>query len=54
MGVICHFMDKNHLVLQEIPMYHTFLKSAHQDGSNDTHFAKKKISKKINFTGGTL
>ena len=28
-------------------MYHTFLKSAHQDGSNDTHIAKKKNSNKI-------
>ena len=36
------------------PMYYTSLKSAHQDHSNDTHIAKKKISRKNNFTGGTL
>ena len=30
----------------KICKYYTFLKSAHQDGSNDTHIASKKFSRK--------
>ena len=49
-----HFLGKNHEVTKKKPMYYTFMESAHQDGSNDTHIdMEKKLKKKI-FTGGTL